>query len=141
MPRLLGGLCAATTAGSSNSKLDAHACSREHVDEHVDAEQIDLATNKIAYPWLGDSKEIRCRALRQFARLNKAPDFHHQLRAKPQALSLPRSKAQVSEHVPGRLLNFHVSFLARRLCSRSLNRDLASSKSYLAVFLLFLSNA
>jgi hypothetical protein len=109
MPRLLGGLCAATTAGSSNSKLDAHACSREHVDEHVDAEQIDLATNKIAYPWLGDSKEIRCRALRQFARLNKPPDFHHQLRAKPQALSLLRSKAQVSEHVPGRLLNFHVS--------------------------------
>jgi hypothetical protein len=102
-------LCAATTPGSSNSKLDAHACSREHVDERVDAEQIDLATNKIAYPWLGSSKQMRCRALRQFARLDKAPDFHHQLRAKPQALSLFRFETQVSEHVPGRSLNFHVS--------------------------------
>lgn len=141
MPGLLGGLRAATTAGASNSKLNAHSRSCEHIDERIDAEQVDLAANKIAYPWLGDSEKIRCRALRQFACLDETPDFHHQLRAKPQALSFFRSETQVSEHVPGRPLNLHVSFPARRLCSSSLNRDLASSKSYLAVFLLFFSKA
>jgi hypothetical protein len=135
-------LCAATAA-ARNSKLDTHSCSREHVDERVDAEQIDFPANKIANAWLGDPKEIRCRALRQFARLDETPDSNHQLRAKPQALGLLRSESQVAEHVPARLLNLHyrVSFLPRRLWSSSLNRDLAKSKLYLAVFLLFFSKA
>ncbi|MFZ0680143.1 hypothetical protein [Candidatus Binatus sp.] len=139
---LLGGLSAAPTVEARDSKLDAYSSAREHVHKGVNAEQIDLATNQIAYARLGYTKEVCRSTLGQFARPDEAPDFYHQFRAKPQALGFPCSEAKVSEHIPGRALNFyrHSSFL-RRLWSSSLNRDFASSESYPAVFLLFLSKA
>jgi hypothetical protein len=102
-----GGLSAATTFDAGDSKLNAHSASGQHVDKRVDAEQVDLAANEIANSRLGNSKEVRSRTLRQFARSDKTPDFHHQLRAKPQALSLLRSEANVSEDIPRRPLNLH----------------------------------
>jgi hypothetical protein len=127
----------------SDSKLYAHSCSRQHVHQRVDAEEVDLATNEVADPRLRHAKEARRRTLSKFARLDEAPNFHHQLRAKPQALSFFRSEAKVSEHIPGRLLNLHrhVCFLSRRRWNNSLNRDLANAKSYLAIFLVFFSKA
>jgi hypothetical protein len=126
-----GGLGAATTIDASDTKLDTHSRAREHVDQRVDAEKVDLAANKIADPWLSDSKEGCCRTLREFACLNQRPCFHHQLGAKPQALGLPGSEAKVTEDVPAGLLNLHrhVSFLRRRFWSNSLNRDLARFNS------------
>jgi hypothetical protein len=100
-------LSAATTVDARDSKLNAHSSAREHVDQRVYAEQVDLATNEIAYPRLGNSKEVCRRTLRQFARPDKTPYFHHQLSAKPQALSLLRSEANISEHIPRRLLKLH----------------------------------
>ncbi len=66
----------------------------------IDAEQVDLAAHKVTDPWLIDSEEFCCRALRQFARLDQVPKLNHQLRAELQALGLLRAKAEVSEHVP-----------------------------------------
>jgi hypothetical protein len=108
-----GGLCAAPTVDARDSKLNAHSCAREHIDERVEAEQVDLAANEIANPRLGNSKEVCRRTLGQFARPDKARDFHHQLRAKPQALSFFRSEANISEHIPRRLLNLHSQISCR----------------------------
>jgi hypothetical protein len=111
-----GGLGAATTINGSDSKLDAHSCTRKHVDQRVDAEQVYLAANKIADPRLRNSQEACRRTLREFTRLNQTPDLHHQLGAKPQALSLLRTEAKIPEDVTAGLLNLHrhVSFLRRR---------------------------
>src|SRR5260370_15657676 len=138
-----GGLSAATTFEDRDSKLNAHSSGREHGDQRVDTEQIDLAANEIANPRLGNSKELCRRTLGQFARPDKTRDFHHQLSATPQALSLLRSEANIPEHIPRRLLNLHshISRLRYRFWSSSLSRDLARSKSLLAVFLLFFSKA
>lgn len=91
----------------SDAKLNTHSCSREHVDERVDAEQVYLATNKIADPRLRYPKEACRRALSKLACLDETANFHHQLRAQPQAFRLLRSETEISEHIPGRTLNFH----------------------------------
>ncbi|MFZ2061336.1 MAG: hypothetical protein WAU82_10030 [Candidatus Binatus sp.] len=135
-------MSAATTVYAGNSNLNAHSSAREHVHKRVDAEQVDLATNQIAYARLGDSKEVCRRTLGQLARPDETPDFYHQFRAKPQALGLPCSEAKVSEHIPNSTLYLHNRiFLLRRLWSSLIKRDFANSKSYPAVFLLFFSNA
>jgi hypothetical protein len=109
-------LSAPTTVDAEDSKLNAYSSVGEHIDQRIDAEQVDLATNEIADPGLRNSKEVCGRTLRQFARLDKTPDFHHQLRAKAQTLSFLRSETNIPEHIPGRLLylHSHISLLCRR---------------------------
>src|ERR1700685_3419092 len=113
---LSGGLRAATTVRASDSKLDAHSRPREHVDERVDTEQVDLAAHKIADAWLRNAQQACRRTLRQFVSLNETPDFNHQFRTKPQALGLLRAEAKIPKDVSGGLLNLHrhVCFLRRR---------------------------
>ena len=85
-------------AGRQEAKLDSDPRAGQHVDETLDAEQIDFPANKIADPGLGYSKELRGGVLRQLARLDYLPEFRHQLSAQPQALGLLRSEPEVSEH-------------------------------------------
>jgi len=109
-------LSAATTVHARNSKLNAHSSARKHVHKGVDTEQVDLATNQIAYARLCDPKEVCRRTLCQFARPDETPDFYHQFRAKPQAFRLPRPEAKVSKHIPDRMLNLHThTILLRRV--------------------------
>jgi len=83
------------------AKLDLYSCARQHVNQSLDAEQVDFSANQIAYPGLGYSKELRGGVLRQLARLDQSPEFHHQLSAQPQALGLFRSEPDISEHISG----------------------------------------
>jgi hypothetical protein len=70
-------------AGRQEAKLDPDTRAGQHVDESLDAEQVDFPTNKIADPGLGYSKELRGGVLRQLACLDCPPEFRHQLSAQP----------------------------------------------------------
>jgi hypothetical protein len=94
-------LVAWMAAGGRESKLDPDTRAGQHVDEGLDAEQVYFAANKIADPGLGYPKEFRGGVLRQLACPDEPLEFHHQLSAQAQALSLLRSESEVSEHVSG----------------------------------------
>jgi hypothetical protein len=94
-------LVARRAARWSEPKLDADAGAGQHVDEGLDAEQLDLSADKVADAGLGYSEELRGGVLRQLACLDQALQFRHQLSAQPKAFGLLRSEPKVFEHVSG----------------------------------------
>jgi hypothetical protein len=77
---------------------------REHLDQRVNAESVDLAGHQVAHLWLAYAEELRRGSLGQFARANHPDEFDHQIRANAKTLRLVRRKPDVEEHVSARPL-------------------------------------
>src|SRR5882724_5775204 len=94
---------------STHVHSHAYARTRQHVDEGVDAEQLDLAAHEVANPRLRHAEQLCCRGLRELPSLDQPLDLDHQVRPDLEARSLLRPKAEVAEHVPGRPLHSYPS--------------------------------
>src|SRR5439155_25077360 len=94
---------------STHVHSHAYARTRQHVDEGVDAEQLDLAAHEVANPRLRHAEQLCCRGLRELPSLDQPLDLDHQVRPDPEARTLLRPKAEVAEHVPGRPLHSYPS--------------------------------
>jgi hypothetical protein len=90
----------------SDDQAYATPGSREHVDEAVDAEELDLAAHEIANPRLRYTKEPSGLGLRESAIVNELPNTRHQSGTDPQMSGLVRVEAEISEYIPTRPLNF-----------------------------------
>src|SRR5690349_14901373 len=85
----------------------AHTASRpgQHVDEAVDAEELNLAAHEIANPRLRHSEQLRCFRLREPALVHQFSNSRHQTGSDPQVSSLVGVEAEISKHVTARSLH------------------------------------
>jgi hypothetical protein len=62
----------------------------DHVDQHIDAEQVDLATHQIGYAWLRHAEQLRGLPLTQSLTFDVVTHRHHQHRPELHILGLDR---------------------------------------------------
>lgn len=104
----------ATTA-RSDTNLNTHAGTRQHLDQPVNTEEIDLAAYQVADPRLSHTEQLSSRRLSHFPSLYQPRDLHHQLCPQLQALGLLTAEPQITEHVPARPLNLVEGCDSRRV--------------------------
>src|SRR5260370_7610336 len=91
---------------SGNSSLSfhherhTHASMSEHVDQCVNAEQVDLATYQVANARLRDTEECGRSSLREPPCLNLLANLDHASRPQLQILPLLPSNPPISQHLP-----------------------------------------
>lgn len=73
---------------------------REHIDQRVDAEQVDLAAYQIADARLRDAEQRGGRSLREPLRFEHFANLDHESGPKLQVLRLLPVKPEISEHIP-----------------------------------------
>src|SRR5262249_51268835 len=71
----------------------------EHLDESVDAEEMDLPAHQVADPRLADSEEPGGLCLGESARLDELREADHQLRSHPQVISTLRRVPKVTKYI------------------------------------------
>src|SRR5713226_7480500 len=76
---------------------DAHM--REHVDQCVDAEQVDFAAYHIADARLRDAEQCGGSSLREPPCLEHLANLDHERRPQPQMLRLLPVKPEIAEHI------------------------------------------
>ncbi len=72
------------------TRHDTEACARKHLDQRVNAEQLDLPTHKITDTRLRDTEKISGLGLSQLAGSNQFAQERHKVRANPEVRRLPR---------------------------------------------------
>src|SRR5262249_44818679 len=145
MCRLRGGawrryslyLCRSPRFGRAamNREPDSYPGAGQHIDQRVDAEEIDLPAYEIADPRLRHPQHLRRRCLRELPARDQAADLNHKVCPEPQAFSLLRREAKILEHVAARAAHPHrhrfpLALPGRTLCRRAratLSRDRARS--------------
>jgi len=85
-----------------DDQTNASAEASEHVNEGIRAEQVNPATEKVAYPRLGHSENLGSGFLLQATGVDDLLDLDHQVRSDKKMLRLLASESQVTEHVAGR---------------------------------------
>ena len=71
----------------------------EHVNQGVDAEEIDPTANQVTDPGLSHSKQPGRRSLTKTAVLDETPHGDHERRANPQVLGLIFAEAEIPEYI------------------------------------------
>src|SRR3990172_8901955 len=135
------GLCAAGRLGnmpaSLEDKANLNTSLRQHLHQHVNAEQVDPAPDEIADARLRHAEQLRGCGLRQPPSLDQLAYVDHELRAQPQILGFLGVEPEVPEHVATRTLHLgrHSPSYRRclRRCSKSPNHVRANSMSTCAV--------
>ena len=84
----------------------AYANTSEHVDEGVDAEEVDLSFVEIADAGLSDAEELGGFRLFQTLRFNGLAEVDHQVRADLQVFGFFRGETQILENVSARARDF-----------------------------------
>src|SRR5262245_46812933 len=119
----------------------------EHVDQSVDAEELDLSANQIAYARLCNAEELSSVGLSEGFFLDDGAQVTHQDGPDSEVLGLLLGEAQVLEHVPrgGSDLLGHGFFSPagrlRRSANSTAKRARAVSIARCDVFCVFFSNA
>jgi hypothetical protein len=73
----------------------------EHVDESIDAEELDFASDEIADSWLRYSEEFGSLSLSKALFSDDGAKIAHEDRSDPKVFGFLFREAQVLEHVPG----------------------------------------
>ena len=76
----------------------------KHCDQSVHTEALDLATDEITHPRLGDTKQLGRLHLGQGPLCNQRTQRHHEIGTHPEVLRLLRSEAQIPKHIAARAL-------------------------------------
>src|SRR5947208_8552245 len=137
MPGALGD--SGTPARGLKDDLGADAELGEHVDQGVDAEEVDSTAHEVADARLGHAQELGSLALLQPARRNRLLEAQHQFGADLEVQSLIRRETEVAEHVTSRPGSASLSswitypFRRPRCWSSRPKRCLARSRSFCGV--------
>jgi hypothetical protein len=94
--------------GGGKDDIDVNACAGQHIDQSIDAKEIDPATNKVTDSGLCDTEELGCFPLGEAAVLDEFAYCDHQCRTDSKVLSLIFVKAKISEYVPAGWSDFRV---------------------------------
>jgi hypothetical protein len=78
----------------------------KHGDQGIDTEAVDLASDKVADPWLGHAEQACGLSLGETPSLNQLAEPNHQICPDLEILSLFVWESEVPEYVPAGASNF-----------------------------------
>lgn len=105
----------------SRADIYANSSAREHVDERVDAEEIDFSPYQIAYVRLADLEQFRGLCLRESPFVEHPPHRRHESRPNAKVLGLILIKRKIGEHISTRLPQLRASSGRCRLVHNQLD--------------------
>lgn len=94
-------LCGALPSRGKDN-IDVDSSESKHVDQDIDAKEIDPAANEIADPRLSHSKQFGRLSLGEASILDELSHRDHQDRADPKVFAFSLVKVQISKDVPAR---------------------------------------
>ena len=125
--------------------LNWNAGMTQHGNQGIDTETIDLASDKVADPWLSHFKEACGLSLREPPRFNQLAEPNHQVCPNLEILGFLLRKPEVAKYIAGRSSNFDrhgTSFFFWPRSRRKLARRLrANAMSASLVWAVRFSNA
>ena|GEM_PF-6771400 len=99
-------------AGSRKHNIYMDSSESKHVDQSINAKEIDPAANEIADPRLSHSKQFSRFRLSKTSILDELSHRDHQARADSKVLGFSLAKAQISKDVPARRSDLRVHGLS-----------------------------